>query len=145
LDTTTLEQLRLRAGQLACAPASIEGQALQPVLSAGLARHPGVQMLLVSSSDGRALASETAHLQADPRRIAAMGNSFLTLGETLAREMGLSQASHVTLSTAHGNMVLVRVAGPGACTLAALADEHMPLAMLLYVARDCAAQVAAAL
>lgn len=140
-----MEQLRLRAGQMTAASPSIQGQGLAPLLQAGLARHPGLQMLLVSGSDGRALAFESSRLQADPRRISAMGNSFLTLGETLARELGLSLASHVTLSTGQGNMVLVRVAGPAACTLAALADDHMPLAMLLYVARDCAGQVAAAL
>jgi len=117
---------------------------LQPLLVAGLGRHPGLKMLLLSSSDGRALAFASARLQADPRRVCAMGNSFLTLGETLARELGLSASSHVTLSTGQGNMVLVRVSGSSPCTLAALADGSMPLAMLLYVARDCAAQVAAA-
>ena len=145
LDTSTLEQLRTHNRGQQPAAVTTDAAVLQELLSVGLARHPGMQMLLLSASDGRALAFQATQLSADPRRLAAMGNSFLTLGETLARELGLSQASHVTLSTGAGNMVLVRVDGPAACTLAALADENTPLAMLLYVARNCAAQLAQAL
>ena len=118
-------------------------EVLDPVLAQALGAHPGLQMLLLSSSDGRALAWQAGVQQADPRRAAAMGNAFLTLGETLARELGLCSVSHVTLTTAMGNVVLVRVEGSSPCMLAALADANTPLAMVLYSTRECARRLAA--
>lgn len=64
-------------------------EVLDPVLAQALGAHPGLQMLLLSSSDGRALAWQAGAQQADPRRAAAMGNAFLTLGETLASQYHL--------------------------------------------------------
>jgi len=144
VDRTTLEQLRSRAGSDA-AISLPDASVLQPHLAAALADHGGLQMLLLSSSDGRALAWETNALAVDARRAAAMSNAFLTLGETLARELGLSSASHVTLSTADGNVVLVRVQGRTPCMLASLADANTPLAMVLYSTRECARRLAAML
>ncbi len=97
-------------------------------------------MLLVSTGDGRAVAHRSYNTL-DPRRLSAMSNSFLTLGETLSRELGLSTADYVTLSTSQGSMVLVRVAAGRPYTLAALGHADTSLAILLYTARDAAARI----
>ncbi len=74
-----------------------------------------------------------------------MSNSFLTLGETLSRELGLTTADYVTMSTSQGSMVLVRVAAGRPYTLAALGHADTSLAILLYAARDAAARIGALL
>ena len=101
-------------------------------------------MLLVSTGDGRAVAHRCFNTL-DPRRLSAMSNSFLTLGETLSRELGLSTADHVTMSTSQGSMVLVRVAAGRPYTLAALGHADTSLAILLYAARDAAGRIEALL
>ncbi|NYZ63699.1 roadblock/LC7 domain-containing protein [Luteimonas deserti] len=103
-------------------------------------RANGISMLLLSTADGRALADWT-HARLDPRRVAAMTNSFLTLGETLAREVGMSGADHATVSTAQGSLVVVRVTGTRSCTLAVLGDPNATLAVLLFAARECASRI----
>jgi predicted regulator of Ras-like GTPase activity (Roadblock/LC7/MglB family) len=100
----------------------------------------GISMLLVSTADGRAIAHRSRN-KLDPRRLSAMSNSFLTLGETLSRELGLATADYVTMSTAQGSMVLVRVDADRPYTLAALGHSDTSLAILLYAARDAAARI----
>lgn len=107
-------------------------------------RVPGLRALCVSTADGRALA-ERIDGGADARRIAAMANSFLTLGETLAGEMELSQADYATVCTARGNLVLFRVRAGKPLTLLAMAGPDTLLAALLVGARECAARLGAAL
>lgn len=107
-------------------------------------RQPGLRALCVSTADGRALA-ERVEGGADARRIAAMANSFLTLGETLAREVELSQADYATVCTARGNLVLFRIHAAKPLTLLAVAGADTVLAALLLSARECAARISAAL
>ncbi|ALN55965.1 MULTISPECIES: roadblock/LC7 domain-containing protein [Lysobacter] len=143
MQRTTIDML---LGRLDAAPSS-EG-ATQDVLAAELQRCwervPGVRALCVSTADGRALA-ERLDGGADARRIAAMANSFLTLGETLAREIELSQADYATVCTARGNLVLFRIHAAKPLTLLAMAGPDTLLAALLVGARDCAARIGAAL
>ncbi|SDY81452.1 Roadblock/LC7 domain-containing protein [Lysobacter sp. yr284] len=143
MQRTTIDML---LGRLDAAPPS-EG-AIQEFLAAELQRCwervPGVRALCVSTADGRALA-ERVDGGADARRIAAMANSFLTLGETLAREIELSQADYATVCTARGNLVLFRIHAAKPLTLLAMAGPDTLLAALLVGARDCAARIGAAL
>ncbi|WP_394004434.1 roadblock/LC7 domain-containing protein [Luteimonas sp. WGS1318] len=103
-------------------------------------RAKGVSMLLLSTADGRAVADWT-HARLDPRRVAAMTNSFLTLGETLAKEVGMSAADHATISTGQGSLVVIRINGAKPYTLAVLGDQQATLAVLLFAARECAARI----
>lgn len=105
-------------------------------------RASGVSMLLLSTADGRAVADWT-HAQVDPRRVAAMTNSFLTLGETLAREAGMSAADHATVSTSDGSLVVIRIHGSRPYTLAVLGERQATLAVLLFAARECATRIRA--
>lgn len=108
------------------------------------ARARGVSMLLLSTADGRAVA-EWTHARLDPRRVAAMTTSFLTLGETLSRELGLSVADHATVSTAQGSLVVIRIHGRRPYTLAAMGGSDATLAVLLFAARECATRIRALL
>lgn len=103
-------------------------------------RARGVTMLLLTTADGRAVA-EWSHARLDPRRVGAMTNSFLTLGETLSREVGMSAADHATISTVHGSLVVIRIDGSRPYTLAVMGGTDASLAVLLFAARDCAARI----
>ena len=103
---------------------------------------PGIVALLLSTADGRTVANHSL-LGSDPRRLAAMTNSFLTLGETMAKELGMSSAGHATVQTGDGNSVLVRIPGAVPLTLAAAGKADTSLATLLYAARECAVRIRA--
>jgi uncharacterized protein len=108
------------------------------------ARESGIRLLMLSTADGRAVA-ERSSVDADGRRLAAMANSFLTLGETLSRELGLSEAEHATVCTRHGNVVLIRIRADKPLTLTAVAGNDTNLAALLFNARECAGRLETAL
>lgn len=107
-------------------------------------RTTGISMLLLTTADGRALA-EWSNLKADPRRLAAMTNSFLTLGETVAKELGLASADYATIATRQGNMVLIRIEHSKPMTLAAMGTIDINAAVLLFAARECATRIKALL
>lgn len=107
-------------------------------------REPGLTLLLLSTADGRAVAEDSV-LGVDGRRLAAMANSFLTLGETVSRELSLSEAEHATVCTRQGNVVLIRVNADKPMTLTAVAAVEVNLAVLLFHARECAAKLETAL
>ncbi|MBD9535468.1 roadblock/LC7 domain-containing protein [Stenotrophomonas sp. STM01] len=119
---------------------TVDSPALEAALDSVMEGSAGISMLLVSTADGRAIAHRSRN-KLDPRRLSAMSNSFLTLGETLSRELGLATADYVTMSTAQGSMVLVRVDADRPYTLAALGHSDTSLAILLYAARDAAARI----
>lgn len=119
---------------------TVDGQVLEAELGSVIENNVGISMLLVSTGDGRAIACRSQN-KLDPRRLSAMTNSFLTLGETLSRELGLTTADYVTMSTSQGSMVLVRVGADRPYTLAALGHADTSLAILLYAARDAAARI----
>lgn len=100
-------------------------------------REPGLTLLLLSTADGRAVAEDST-LGVDGRRLAAMANSFLTLGETVSRELELSEADYATVCTRQGNVVLIRVHGEKPMTLTAVAGAEINMAVLLFHARECA-------
>lgn len=143
MQRTTIDML---LGRLDPSPRTED--AIQALLAAELERCqqrlPGLRAICVSTADGRALAERISG-DADARRVAAMANSFLTLGETLARELELSQADYATVCTGRGNLVLFRVPAAKPLTLLAMAGPDTLLAALLVAARDCAGRITAAL
>lgn len=102
--------------------------------------NPGIAMLLLTTSDGRSVA-EMSSINVDPRRIAAMTNSYLTLGETVARELGMPSTDYASISAPNGNVVLVRIPHEKPMTLAALGLVETNAALLLFSARECAARI----
>ncbi|MDV3467437.1 roadblock/LC7 domain-containing protein [Stenotrophomonas sp. C3(2023)] len=114
---------------------------IEAALARSFERESGLRLLTLSTSDGRAVA-QVSHLDTDGRRIAAMANSFLTLGETLSRELQLSDADYATICTRAGNVVLIRIAGSKPLTLTAVGRPELNLAVLLFHARDTAQRLA---
>lgn len=117
---------------------------IQDAFAQQCARESGLRLLMLSTADGRAV-SEYSTLDVDGRRIAAMANSFLTLGETLSRELGLSEADYATVCTKLGNVVLIRIRADKPLTLTAVASHDLNMAALLFNARECAGRVETAL
>lgn len=106
-----------------------------------VARTPGIAMLLLATADGRAVA-DWSTLKADPRRLAAMTNSLLTLSETVVRELGLASTDNATIATRQGNVVLIRLEHARPLTLAAMGSPDTNTGTLLFAARDCAIRLA---
>jgi predicted regulator of Ras-like GTPase activity (Roadblock/LC7/MglB family) len=140
MEMATLEKVRAKMSDVGSPSVTVDGPALEAALDSVMEGSAGISMLLVSTADGRAIAHRSRN-KLDPRRLSAMSNSFLTLGETLSRELGLATADYVTMSTAQGSMVLVRVDADRPYTLAALGHSDTSLAILLYAARDAAARI----
>ena len=116
--------------------AMLVARVLEP--ASKLATHRSLHDDTATSSLGRVLG-------VDGRRLAAMANSFLTLGETVSRELSLSEAEHATVCTRQGNVVLIRVNADKPMTLTAVAAVEVNLAVLLFHARECAAKLETAL
>lgn len=107
-------------------------------------RESSLTLLMLSTADGRAVAESSA-LGVDGRRLAAMANSFLTLGETVSRELALSEADYATICTRQGNVVLIRIQGDKPLTLTAVGSHDLNMAVLLFHARECATRLDAVL
>lgn len=113
---------------------------IEAVFGQARERERGLTLLMLSTADGRAVAEDSA-LNVDGRRLAAMANSFLTLGETVSRELALSEADYATICTRQGNVVLIRIQGDKPLTLTAVAGHDLNMAVLLFHARECAARL----
>ena len=98
--------VKAAVGEVARASHQYDLQRIGREFAQTIEREPGIWLLMLSTADGRAI-TEQSSLDADGRRLAAMANSFLTLGETLARESGLSEADYATISTRGGQLVLI--------------------------------------
>jgi predicted regulator of Ras-like GTPase activity (Roadblock/LC7/MglB family) len=118
--------------------------AIRAVLAHARQREPGLSLLMLSTADGRAIAEDSS-LPIDGRRLAAMANSFLTLGETVSRELALDKAEYATICTPLGNVVLIRIPADSPLTLTAVADSALNLAVLRFHARECGARLGAVL
>lgn len=111
--------------------------AIEQVFQQSRERERGLSLLMLSTADGRAVAEDST-LGVDGRRLAAMANSFLTLGETVSRELALSEADYATICTKLGNVVLIRITADKPLTLTAVASHEVNMAVLLFHARECA-------
>jgi predicted regulator of Ras-like GTPase activity (Roadblock/LC7/MglB family) len=118
--------------------------AIEQVFQQSRERERGLNLLMLSTADGRAVAEDST-LGVDGRRLAAMANSFLTLGETVSRELALSDADYATICTKLGNVVLIRIAADKPLTLTAVASVEVNMAVLLFHARECANRLDAVL
>ncbi|MBD9367504.1 roadblock/LC7 domain-containing protein [Xanthomonas sp. XNM01] len=144
MQRDTVQKVVNAMGDVQRERALVDQQAVAAEFARAVERTPGISMLLLTTADGRALA-DWSTLSADPRRLSAMTNSFLTLGETVAKELGLASADYATIATRQGNMVLIRIEHARPLTLAAMATFDTNAAVLLFAARDCAARIKALL
>ncbi|MBB3780101.1 hypothetical protein FHY16_002884 [Xanthomonas campestris] len=136
--------VKAAVGEIARATHHYDLQRIGREFAQTIERERGIRLLMLSTADGRAIA-EHSSLDVDGRRLAAMANSFLTLGETLARESSLSEADYATISTRGGQLVLIRIRADRPLTLTAVGGSDINAAALLFNTRDCAGRLAAAL
>jgi predicted regulator of Ras-like GTPase activity (Roadblock/LC7/MglB family) len=144
LSSSTIAQLVGSSTAHAAARPGHDTAAIKAVLAQARQREPGLSLLMLSTADGRAIAEDSS-LPIDGRRLAAMANSFLTLGETVSRELALDKAEYATICTPLGNVVLIRILADSPLTLTAVADSALNLAVLLFHARECGARLGAVL
>lgn len=144
LSSSTIAQLVGSSTAHAAARPDHDTAAIKAVLAQARQREPGLSLLMLSTADGRAIAEDSS-LPIDGRRLAAMANSFLTLGETVSRELALDKAEYATICTPLGNVVLIRILADSPLTLTAVADSALNLAVLLFHARECGARLGAVL
>lgn len=137
VQRSTIHQLVRPQGEVPAASPMYDVAAIEAAFAHARERESNLSLLMLSTADGRAIA-EASRLDADGRRIAAMANSFLTLGETVSRELKLSEADYATICTRMGNVVLIRIAGARPMTLTAVGRPELNLAVLLFHARECA-------
>jgi len=142
LHTATIEKVLSVMGDKSHEVPQVDKEVLLQEFRRAKQRTPGVSMLLLTTADGRALAALDEN-GSDPRRLAAMTNSFLTLGETVVKELGLAAADYATIATRQGNMVLIRMDHAKPMTLAALGTFDINVAVLLFAARECATRISA--
>lgn len=140
MHTATVEKVLSVMGDRSREVPQIDRAVLLQEFQRAKDRTPGISMLLLTTADGRALA-ELDERGSDPRRLAAMTNSFLTLGETVVKELGLASADYATIATRQGNMVLIRMEHTMPMTLAALGSFDTNVAVLLFAARECATRI----
>ncbi len=145
MQRSTIHQIvRSASGESQPARQLYDIDRIQAAFAQARERERGISLLMLSTADGRAVAEDSA-LDVDGRRLAAMANSFLTLGETVSRELALSEADYATICTRQGNVVLIRIHGDKPLTLTAVGAHALNMAVLLFHARECATRLEAVL
>ncbi|OEZ00195.1 MULTISPECIES: hypothetical protein [Stenotrophomonas] len=145
MQRSTIHQIvRNASGESQPARQLYDVAAIEQVFQQSRERERGLSLLMLSTADGRAVAEDSS-LGVDGRRLAAMANSFLTLGETVSRELALSDADYATICTKLGNVVLIRITADKPLTLTAVASHEVNMAVLLFHARECANRLDAVL
>ncbi len=101
----------------------------------------GVKTVVLFTADGFEVASHSAEVGA-PARIAAIGSSLSALGSAISAEAGLADFDCTTIQSVNGTIVITRVEGPHAMSLAVVADEAVTLGQLLWAVRRCCTALA---
>lgn len=96
----------------------------------------GVQCVVLFSSDGFEIASHSADVAASAR-LAAIGSSLSALGSALSVEAGLRDFDRTTIESADGTVMIMRVSGINAMSIAVVAGQNAVLGQLLWETRQC--------
>jgi len=73
------------------------------------ARCPTLVVAVLLTDDGFEVSRTAGERENDDHRLASMGSTLQALGEAVARELRLGEASHVVVSGARGSMLVRRV------------------------------------
>lgn len=132
----------LAAGRRLLTSASFKSRC-EGVLNACLDKHTEVDVLSVSSVDGRNFACmQRGGLQ--PGRIAALSATLMSVSESLAKEVGGGSVDHALLSLRQGVVVSRRLADrTGIFTLSLIGRGSINLALALRTAIDVSDRLAA--
>ena len=115
----------------------------QSLLKNFVARVPSISFACLGTVDGRSFAYSGANPDISAQRFSAMTCSLLALSESFSREGLRSNCTHMTVSTEHGTIVVVRVPSrTRAYALSVGADSSDVLAMVLRKTLDAATAIA---
>ena len=106
------------------------------------ARCPTLTVAVVLTDDGFEVSRTAGIREGDDHRLASMGSTLLALGEAVARELRLGEASHLVVAGTHASMLVRRIGElPFAlvAVLSPLRDDD------LRVTRESCARLAASL
>lgn len=96
----------------------------------------GVQSVVLFSSDGFELASHSADA-ATSARLAAIGSSLAALGSAISGEAGMRDFERTTIESEDGTVIIMRVDGSDAMSMAVVAGPKAMLGQLLWATRQC--------
>lgn len=127
----------LAAGRRLLASAAFKARC-EGVLEGWLGRHPDIDVLSVSSVDGRnVVCIQRGEFQ--PGRIAALSATLMSVSESLSREVGGEGVDHALLALKQGVVVSRRLADrTGIFTLSLFGSTQLNLALALRAAIDVA-------
>lgn len=96
----------------------------------------GVKSAVLFSADGFEIASQATDAAA-AARLAAIGSSLSALGSAIAAEAGLRDFERTMIESSDGTVLIMRVHGTRAMSLAAVADHGAVLGTLLWATQRC--------
>jgi uncharacterized protein len=99
----------------------------------------GIKLAVVTSGDGFEIASFPA--RPVTQKIAAMSSSLQALSEAIAKEAGLTDSKSVVIETQSGTIVVLGLAVVPRMSLAVIASGDEILGRLLWLARNCCAEL----
>jgi uncharacterized protein len=106
---------------------------------ATLAETGGVRSTVLFTADGFEVASHAAD-PAAASRLAAIGSSLAALGSAISAEAGLHDFERTLVESSDGLVLIMRVGGTRAMSLAVVTDQTAVLGTVLWAAqRSCQA------
>ena len=99
----------------------------------------GIKLAVVTSADGFEIAAHP--VQPVSQRIAAMSSSLQALSEAIAKEAGLKDSRSLVVETENGTIVILGIAVVPRLSLAVVASGEEILGRLLWLARNCCAEL----
>jgi uncharacterized protein len=101
--------------------------------------NPGIKLAVVTSGDGFEIAAHPA--RPVTQKIAAMSSSLQALSEAIAKEAGLADSRSVVIESTTGTIVVLGLAVVPRMSLAVVASGDEILGRLLWLARNCCAEL----
>jgi predicted regulator of Ras-like GTPase activity (Roadblock/LC7/MglB family) len=104
----------------------------------------GLKSAVLFSPDGFEIASYGADA-AMSARLAAIGSSLAALGTAISSEASLGAFGRTTIESSEGTVVIMRVDGADAASLAVVAAKGAVLGQLLWATHQCCTSLARAM
>lgn len=104
----------------------------------------GVRSVVLFSADGFELASRSLDSEASVR-LAAIGSSLAALGTAISGEAGLRDFERTTIEGADGTIVIMRIDGSDAMSIAVVASRGTTLGRLLWATQHCCRELGKAI
>ena len=108
---------------------------IQDSLDALVEQMDAVTAAIAVTTDGHLIA-QAARIDVPSKRLAAMGSTLMSLGNTVTKELGMGRCRNVISENEHGVAVFMLITAR--IVLISLTDNVSSLGMLLSASRRCA-------